>query len=232
MVFQDFTEVRESQGQKDYSLPPIGEYPCVMLVEAFQKDSAGNYMKGANNKPAPIKTTAGDDMWKLNLKILDTKHLGKQILDNVSFGEKAKKRTAVIFTRAGIMPSDKECEANPKLYAERNRDFQPDELDETYWFVSMHHELAENKDGVRVGKYDFKANGCPCEVCTSANGKKVMVNAKVDYAGYRLADLKTEAPKLRKAWLAMEAAEEQKASPAGDDDDIPSPTDDNSDIPF
>lgn len=256
----DFSRVRESEGNQDFSLPPLGEYPVVMLVEAYKKDTSGVLMTDPDGRPAPLTTTANDPMWNLELKILptfkgsdsegheiwDSTHAGKRILDNVSFGAKAIKRAAVVLVRAKMMPSEKECEANPKLWATRNRDFQPDELHETFWWVSIHHELAVGKGNViREGKYPFKARGCVCEACSAAakkevenaehadhaNDKHCMVNAKPDYDGYRLM-VKEEIKKHRPMWEAMQKAAADKASgaPAGEDGGPAGVGDD--DVPF
>lgn len=234
----DFTGTHESE-QRDFSLPPVGEYPCIMLVEGYKKDAGGELMTGLDGQPVLLTTGKGNPMWNLRNTIVDGPHLGKIIFDGIYFSEKAMQRAAVIFVRAGMMASDKECQANPKLLAQRKRKFEPDELNETFWWVTVHHEVARNADGsMRAGKYPFKAKGCACEACHTAaqaeqqaidaGGAHPMVNAKPDFDGYRVMS-PAETKKYRPLWVAYQLAETEKANgtaadataAVGDDEDVP-----------
>ena len=185
MAYVDFSNIHESD-QQDFSLPPVGEYPCELKLKAFKKDAQGNAVTGLDGNPLPLTTAAGDAMWNIEATIIDGPHAGKRpFLDNLSFGKRAAKRAALVLVRAGMMPSEEECKKNPQLYEERKREFLPEELDKTLWWVSIHHERAVKAGQPREGKYEFKAHGCTCEVCVAAAGKKLLVNCKVDFDGYR-----------------------------------------------
>ena len=201
MTQVNFREIKDGGDQKSF-LPPIGKYACLMKVDAYKRDSAGSPMTGPDGKPAPHTTSAGDPMWNIELTILDGDYyFDKTLLDNLSFGEKAAGRAAGIFVRAGMMPSVEACKENPKLWPERERNFEPDELDGTLWWVTIGHE-ASNKESqkpfLNIGK-------CTCATCTAATGRNVFVNAKPEFAGYEVMTA-AEAKKIRESYAARKAA--------------------------
>ena len=79
----DFTGTHESE-QRDFSLPPVGEYPCIMLVEGYKKDAGGELMTGLDGQPVLLTTGKGNPMWNLRNTIVDGPHLGKTFRTRMS----------------------------------------------------------------------------------------------------------------------------------------------------
>lgn len=141
----------------EFEVLPLAKYACVLAVSNEQKDSSGQVMKDAENNPAISHTSAGDEKWDIKATILDGKHTGRWIRDNLSFGEKALKRVKIVFMRAGIIEGDEQ------------HDCEPGELDGTYWWVEVdRHEARTNKDGTPKLRKD---------------GKPIL-DARVGFAGY------------------------------------------------
>ncbi len=186
--------------QQDFSPLPLCKYPCVLRVTNIAKASDGQVMTDGDGKPATLKTNAGDERWDFNSLVLGGAHVGREIRDNISFGEKAFKRAQIIFIRAGIIEE-----------GAGEHDFQPDELDQTCWWVEIDaHEQGKNRDGTLKFKKD---------------GKTPLMYQKVAFAGYTLMQ-PAEAKKYRAeydAWLAKKGtgARAVDAEVAGDDDDPP-----------
>jgi hypothetical protein len=186
------------QDNTEFEILPLGKYPCVLAVSNEQKDSSGQVMKDAENNPAIRHTNAGDERWDIKATILDGKHTGRWITDNLSFGEKALKRVKIVFVRAGIIEGD---EAH---------DCTPDELDGTYWWVEIDRQEARtNKDGTPKLRKD---------------GKPIL-DPRVGFAGYEPMSPQ-EAKRYREsyaAWLAKkngQSAENgaESGAEAGDSD--------------
>ena len=175
---------------------PVAKYPCVLEVSNTQKDSSGGVMTGEGDKPAILHTLAGDEKWDIKATILDGKHAGRWIRDNLSFGEKAVKRVKTVFVRAGIIEGDEKHNCTP------------DELDGTYWWVEIdRHEPRTNKDGTPKLRKDGKP----------------IVDARVGFAGYTPMTPQ-EAKRYRESYQAWLAHKNGVAADAGEqenDDDPP-----------
>lgn len=190
----DFGKVADNEG---FEPLPIAKYPCVLAVSNEQKDSAGQVMKDAENNPAISHTVAGDEKWEIKATILDGKHTGRWIRDNLSFGVNALKRVKIVFTRAGIVEGDE------------THDCEPAELDGTYWWVDIdRHEARMNKDGTPKLRKD----------------KKPITDARVAFAGYEPMTPQ-EAKRYREGYQAWEAKKNGVAADAGegeaDGDQVP-----------
>ncbi len=168
----------------DYGPIPLGEYPCQIKLRIWQTDANGTMMT-TDGKPVredssnavPYKTSAGDMLWYVDSTVLAGDHLNKIIQDNWSFG-KAIGRVWTVVTRLGLVPEGYKL-GQPF-------DLNPEEIDETYWWVTVDsHELSERNGVPTEAKYPYKS-ACPCNICKAAVGKNVFVNAKVGFAGYRL----------------------------------------------
>lgn len=183
------------EDHKEFEPIPIGKHPCVVAVTNVQTDSEGNPMKDAEGNPAIRHTNAGDESWNVKATILDGKHIGGFLFDNLSFGAKAVKRVKVIFSRAGIIEGDE------------THDCEPGELDGTYWWLEVdRHEARINKDGTpKLGK----------------NGKP-LTSAKIGFAGWYPMDPK-DAKKYREQFAKWEArqAEKNADNGEGEGDEVP-----------
>ena len=99
-----FKNVPENVGG-DFGLLPIGRYPVRMHVDAYEHDGSG-LAKGLDGEPVFHRTNAGDEMWKLELEVLDPKYKGRKVFDQFSFGEGGLKRVWVVWSRAGFVSED------------------------------------------------------------------------------------------------------------------------------
>lgn len=190
---------------------PIGKYPCVLTVDNIQRDSSKQPMTDVEGKPVIAKTNAGDEKWSVKATILDGPHVGRWVLDNFSFGDKAVKRVKIVLTRAGIIQGN-----------ETDYDCQPDEIDDTCWWVEIDRlEPRKNADG---------------SVKTRKDGKAI-VDPRVAFAGYtpmtseEAIRLKAKYAKWQAEKAAKEAAvESESEGAAGNAGD--SGTADDSNVPF
>jgi hypothetical protein len=176
----DFATIADS---KDFDLVPLGEYPARLHVDAYQHDSAGNEMLDGAGERICWQTRNNDDMWKLKWGIVNTMYAGNNLLDNLNFSSGGLKRVKIMFVRCG--------------YAEDYKgELDPDDVDGTYWTIAVDsHELAVTKGGgVTEAKREFRNKlDCKCSTCVGADGKKVMVNARVGFAGFQPMELKDAA---------------------------------------
>lgn len=80
----------------DYSPLPEGSYVCAVssIEEAYTK--------------------AGDEMWKLQLDVIEGEFEGRRIFDNLVFSEKAMKRVKLVVSRLGIDVSG-EIDLTPEM---------------------------------------------------------------------------------------------------------------------
>lgn len=183
-----FADVPDSQ---NFGPMPLGRYPALMHIDAYQHDASGTYATDGNGDKVYWTTTAGDPKWNVEMEILDLKYAGKKILENFSFGPGGLKRMKHIYVRGGFVDENVETELTPE------------DLDKTYWNIDVKHDVAMDTDGKtpKASKYTFKANGCGCKTCTTYDGKDVMVNTKVEYAGFYPMD-----PKEAKRYAAPVAS--------------------------
>ena len=175
------------EDQKEFEPIPIGKYACVLAVDNVQRDTQGNPVTDIDNKPLLRHTKAGDESWFIKATILDGKHTGRWIQDNLSFGEKALKRVKAVFKRLGIIEGDE------------SHDCSPDELDGSYMWVEVDRlEAATNRDGTPKVRKDGKP----------------MLNPKVAFVGYTAMDAK-EAKRYRESYQAWEYRKQAAAGDNG-----------------
>jgi hypothetical protein len=108
----DFSKVDDVQ---DFSPLPDGKYLC--KVSEIEEAT----------------TQYDDEMWKLRFEVVEGKHVGRIIFDNLVFSEAALKRAKLICSRLGLDVSA-EIELTPKLLQDRKcyvsvvtEDYQDDE---------------------------------------------------------------------------------------------------------
>jgi hypothetical protein len=77
----DFSHVEDVQ---DFSPIPAGKYLC-KLVEIEE-----------------ATTQYGDEMWKMRFQVVEGKHTGRYVFDNLVFSEAALKRVKLICSRLGL----------------------------------------------------------------------------------------------------------------------------------
>lgn len=88
----DFSKVEDVQ---DFSPLPDGKYLC--KVSEIEKAT----------------TQYDDEMWKLRFEVIEGKHIGRIIFDNLVFSEAAMKRAKLICSRLGLDVSG-ELDLTPK----------------------------------------------------------------------------------------------------------------------
>jgi hypothetical protein len=166
----DFSQVDDSQ---NFSLVPLGQYPILMHVEAYQTDEQKNFKLDADNEKVFWTTQNGDPKWNLRLEILEGPHKGVELLDNLNFSVGGLKRVKVLYVRGGFGESTDEV------------DLVPDDFDSTFWLANVEkHEVVLQNGKIREAKRAFTSNGCLCDICKTYNGQHVYVNAKVGFAGF------------------------------------------------
>jgi hypothetical protein len=179
----NFGQVKDNQ---EFEPLPIAKYPCVLAVTNIQTDSNGEVVKDIDDQPAIMHTKGNDEKWEIKATILDGKHTGRWIRDNLSFGEKAVKRVKILFQRAGLIEGDE------------TYDCEPAELDGTYWWVDIdRHEPRKERDG----KPKMRKDGKP------------ITDARVGFAGYAPMTPQ-EAKRYRESYQAWEV--KKAAGNAGD----------------
>jgi hypothetical protein len=165
---------------------PIAKYPCVLAVDNKQRDAQGDAMKDVDGNAATVHTNAGDEKWNIKATVLDGPHVGRWVLDNLSFGEKAVKRAKIVLKRAGIIDDET-----------TDYDAQPEELDGTYWEIEVdRHEARMNKDGTPKLRKDGKP----------------IVDPRVGYAGYTPLSPQ-DAKRYREKFAAWEARKADASAP-------------------
>ena len=175
------------EDRQEFEPVPVGKYACVLAVDNVQRDTQGNPMTDADDKPILRQTRAGDESWSIKATILDGKYTGRWIQDNLSFGEKALKRVKAVFKRLGIIEGDED------------HDCSPDELDGSYMWVEVGSlEQAKNRDGMPKVRKDGKP----------------MLNPKVAFVGYTMMDAK-EVKRYRESYAAWLARKEAAAGDNG-----------------
>ena len=93
----DFTHVEDVQ---DFSPIPAGKYLC-KLVEIEE-----------------ATTQYGDEMWKMRFQVIQGKHTGRYVFDNLVFSEAALKRVKLICSRLGLNVSG-ELDLTPSMLKDR-----------------------------------------------------------------------------------------------------------------
>jgi hypothetical protein len=164
--------MKDIPDSQDFSLIPLGKYPARMKVDAYQTDQQKNFMLDGNGEKTYWQTANGDPKWNLRIEILEGPHAGREILDNLNFSSGGLKRVKVLYVRGGFGDATDEVE------------LEPEDFDGTYWLVDVDkHEVAQRNGTVLEAKRAFTA-ACPCENCKANNGKMVMMNARIGFAGF------------------------------------------------
>lgn len=94
----DFSHIDDVQ---DFTPLPAGKYLC-KLVEVEEAN-----------------TQYGDEMWKLRFQVIEGKHTGRYVFDNMVFSEAAIKRVKLICGRLGLNVSG-ELDLTPDLIKNRS----------------------------------------------------------------------------------------------------------------
>ncbi|MBV8774456.1 MAG: hypothetical protein JO166_19285 [Deltaproteobacteria bacterium] len=164
------SELKDSE-KKILDLLPLGKYRSKLKADPYQRDKEGRLIMGRDDRPVKLTTKDGDEKWNLAWIILDSGHVGQRVLDSVSFSLRGRNRPAAMCVAAGVCSED-----------DTTFDAQPEHLNNTYWYITVHHEVSKGPGGViPEAKREFDPRGCPCAVCKDAAGKKVFVRPKVGW---------------------------------------------------
>lgn len=139
----DFPNVKDSA---EFEPLPEGEYAC----EFFKIEKA--------------RTSKGDEMWKMQLRVINGPHEGRIIFDNLVFSEKSKNRAKLIAKRSG-------CDV------EKAGSFEPENLLGKTIYVTTFIETYEGKDRSKVPFDGYREMGGEGHVVS----KKAPVNDDIPF---------------------------------------------------
>lgn len=138
----DFSHIDDVQ---DFTPLPAGKYLC-KLVEVEEAN-----------------TQYGDEMWKLRFQVIEGKHTGRYVFDNMVFSEAAIKRVKLICGRLGLNVSG-ELDLTPDLIKNRS------------CYLTVQTEEYEDDEGNRKMRnvvpfagYD-RADAAPAAAAAAAEG--------------------------------------------------------------
>jgi hypothetical protein len=175
MPILNMRELAEKENKK-VELLPLGRYPARLSVEIHQRDKDGRLIMGSDDKPLKLMTQQGFEKWGLVWTVLGPEEsVGRRVFDSLSFSPRGKGRARELLKALGL------CDDS-----ETNFDIQPEHLQHTLWHVELHHEISKNPFGTAPeAKRPCESNGCSCEACRDAAGRKVYVHARVGWSAFK-----------------------------------------------